>query len=52
MIVVGLDGSPVVEQAHRFLTTGSTGKPEKQSVDCVLVTRENADRVAMFRYNR
>jgi erythritol transport system substrate-binding protein len=39
-----------VEQAHQYLTTGSTGQPEKQSVDCILVTRENADRFEMFRY--
>ncbi len=39
-----------VEQAHQYLTAGSTGKPEKQSVDCVLVTRDNADRFEMFRY--
>jgi len=37
-----------VEQAHRYLTTGSTGEPEKQSVDCVLVTAANADQFEMF----
>jgi erythritol transport system substrate-binding protein len=37
-----------VEQADRFLRTGATGRPEKQSVDCLLVTRENADRFGVF----
>jgi erythritol transport system substrate-binding protein len=38
-----------VEQAHRYLTTGSTGAPEKQSIDCLLVTPENAAQFDMFR---
>ncbi len=37
-----------VEQADRYLRTGSTGRPEKQSVDCLLVTPENADRFGVF----
>ena len=37
-----------VEQAHRYLTTGSTGMPEKQSIDCELVTRANADQFGVF----
>jgi erythritol transport system substrate-binding protein len=37
-----------VEQADLFLRTGSTGQPEKQSVDCLLVTRENAHRFGTF----
>lgn len=37
-----------VEQANLFLRTGSTGRPEKQSVDCLLVTPENADRFGIF----
>jgi erythritol transport system substrate-binding protein len=37
-----------VEQADLFLRTGSTGHPEKQSVDCLLVTRETADRFGIF----
>jgi erythritol transport system substrate-binding protein len=32
-----------VEQADRFLKTGSTGQPEKQIIPCDLVTRSNAD---------
>lgn len=31
-----------MEQADQFLRTGKTDKPEKQSVDCVLVTKENS----------
>ena len=31
-----------VLQAHQFITTGSTGKPEKQSIDMVLLTPDNA----------
>jgi erythritol transport system substrate-binding protein len=37
-----------VEQAHKFLTTGSTGVPEKQSVDCELVMPANADQYGLF----
>lgn len=37
-----------VEQAHRLLTTKSTGQPEKQSIDCELVTRENVDQFGVF----
>jgi erythritol transport system substrate-binding protein len=37
-----------VEQAHRYLTTGSTGMPEKQSIDCELVTPANADQFELF----
>jgi erythritol transport system substrate-binding protein len=37
-----------VEQADLFLRTGSTGRPEKQSVDCLLVTPESADRFGVF----
>ncbi len=37
-----------VEQAHRYLTTGSTGAPEKQSIDCELVTPANAAQFGLF----
>jgi erythritol transport system substrate-binding protein len=37
-----------VEQADLYLRTGSTGRPEKQAVDCLLVTPENADRFGAF----
>jgi erythritol transport system substrate-binding protein len=37
-----------VDQAHRYLTTGSTGLPEKQSIDCELVTPANAGQYGLF----
>jgi erythritol transport system substrate-binding protein len=37
-----------VDQAHKFLTTGSTGMPEKQSIDCELVTPANAGQYGVF----
>lgn len=37
-----------VDQADQFVKTGSTGKPEKQSVDCVLITKENAAKLQNF----
>jgi erythritol transport system substrate-binding protein len=37
-----------VELAHKFLTTGSTGMPEKQSIDCELVTPANAGQYGVF----
>lgn len=37
-----------VDQAHKFLTTGATGAPEKQSIDCELVTPANADQFGLF----
>ena len=37
-----------VDQAHRLITSGSTGQPEKQSVDCELVTLANADQFGVF----
>ena len=37
-----------VEQAHAYLTTGSTGHPEKQSIDCELVTPANAAQYINF----
>ena len=37
-----------VEQAHKYLTTGSTGAPEKQSIDCELVTPANANQYGLF----
>ena len=37
-----------VDQAHRLITTGSTGQPEKQSIDCELVTPANAVTFAVF----
>lgn len=37
-----------VDQAHKFLATGATGSPEKQSIDCELVTPANADQFGLF----
>jgi erythritol transport system substrate-binding protein len=37
-----------VDEAHRFLHTGSTGKPERQIIPCDLVTRQNADDYSNF----
>jgi erythritol transport system substrate-binding protein len=37
-----------VDQAHKYLTSGSTGAPEKQSIDCELVTPATADRYGLF----
>jgi erythritol transport system substrate-binding protein len=37
-----------VDQAHRYLTSGSTGAPEKQSIDCELVNRANAAEFGLF----
>jgi erythritol transport system substrate-binding protein len=37
-----------VEQAHRYLTTGSTGQPEKQAMDCELITPANAGEFGVF----
>jgi erythritol transport system substrate-binding protein len=37
-----------VDQAHQLITTGSTGQPEKQSIDCELVTPSNADTFGVF----
>lgn len=32
-----------VDEADRYLRTGSTGQPERQSIPCALVTRSNVD---------
>lgn len=37
-----------IDQAHRFITTRSTGQPEKQAIECELVTRANADQFGVF----
>jgi erythritol transport system substrate-binding protein len=37
-----------VEQADQYLETGSTGQPEKQLMDCVLITPENAGNLETF----
>ncbi|TDH34886.1 D-ribose ABC transporter substrate-binding protein [Pseudohoeflea suaedae] len=37
-----------VEQADQYIKTGSTGQPEKQLMDCVLITAENAEKLETF----
>jgi erythritol transport system substrate-binding protein len=37
-----------VEEADKYLKTGSTGEPEKQLVDCVLITKANASKLNNF----
>jgi erythritol transport system substrate-binding protein len=37
-----------IDQADKYLKTGSTGKPELQMIPCDLVTRGNADQYANF----
>lgn len=41
--------SMAVEQAHNYITEGETGvAEEKQSVNCVLISQENADQLSNF----
>ncbi len=40
-----------VEQADKYLKDGSTGLDEKQLVDCIIITQENADKLSAFRYS-
>lgn len=37
-----------VDQAHAVITTGTTGLPEKQAIDCELITPANADQFGVF----
>ncbi len=37
-----------VDQADQYIKTGDTGQQEKQSVDCVLITKENAAKLSDF----
>jgi erythritol transport system substrate-binding protein len=37
-----------VEQAHKYITTGSTGLPEKQLMDCILIDETNANQLDTF----
>jgi erythritol transport system substrate-binding protein len=37
-----------VEQADDFVKNGKASKPEKQSIDCELVTKDNADEFGVF----
>lgn len=40
-----------VEQAHDYLTKGTTGLDEKQLVDCVIITKDNVDKLHSFVYS-
>ncbi|MCJ8510378.1 D-ribose ABC transporter substrate-binding protein [Rhizobium lemnae] len=37
-----------VEQAHKFIKTGSTGVEEKQLMDCILINKSNAAKLETF----
>jgi erythritol transport system substrate-binding protein len=39
-----------VEQADKYLKTGSTGLEEKQLVDCIAITKDNVNRLSAFVY--
>lgn len=39
-----------VEQADQYLKTGTTGKDEKQLVDCIAITKENVAKLKNFVY--
>ncbi|MEV4358642.1 substrate-binding domain-containing protein [Nonomuraea sp. NPDC004186] len=43
-----LGATSAVDQADQFIKTGKTGKDEKQSIDCELVTADNADEFGVF----
>ena len=37
-----------IDEAHQFITTRSTGKPEKQAIECELITPANAGQFGVF----
>jgi len=37
-----------VDEADKYLKTGSTGQPEKQTVNCILITKDNAAKLNNF----
>ncbi len=43
-----LAAEQAVEQADAFVKDGDSGKDEKQSIDCELITKENADEYGVF----
>jgi erythritol transport system substrate-binding protein len=45
--IVGLS-QMAVDQADKYLQTGSTGLDEKQTVDCILITKDNAANLNNF----
>jgi erythritol transport system substrate-binding protein len=53
MIATGLQpavdiAKMAVDQADKFIRTGSTGQPEKQSVDCLLIDSTNVAKYTLF----
>ena len=40
--------SLAVDRVHAVLTKGATGQPEKQAIDCELITRDNAEQFGVF----
>ncbi|MFC9428867.1 D-ribose ABC transporter substrate-binding protein [Streptomyces sp. NPDC056987] len=43
-----LGAERAVEQADTYVKTGKTGQPEKQSIDCELITEKNAAEYGVF----
>ncbi len=43
-----INAKMAVEQADKFITTGSTGLPEKQLTDCILIDSSNAKKLNNF----
>lgn len=37
-----------VQQADKFITEGDTGEEEKQSIDCIVINADNADKYTLF----
>lgn len=40
-----------VQEANQYLKSGSTGKPEKQLINCILITAGNASKAHNFSYS-
>jgi erythritol transport system substrate-binding protein len=47
---IGKLSEMAVEQADKYLKTGSTGQPENQSVNCILITPENVGNLKDFAF--
>ena len=41
-----------VQQANDYLKKGTTGLDEKQLVDCIIITKDNADKLSAFTYKQ
>lgn len=48
---IGKLSAMAVDEANQYLKTGSTGKPEDQQVNCVLITPDNVSKVNNFAYS-